>query len=249
MVSQEEWIGRFEGDSKRYWGLHRERIGKVLKFAAEQKPKKVLDIGCGDGYFLNEAGKLLPGAELHGMDMYKTLKYSSIKFKKHRFEKKLPYNSNFFDFVFCGEFIEHLQDEVALMSELNRVLKPTGSLVLTTPNLNFWASRFCFAAGWAPFFSYLDSIYDANPITNRIAGKYAHNFGHQRIYNLHSLRNLLEKSNFELLDYSGAHLNVRTYPGYSGLGKLWLWLGSAADWLLSRRATLSATLILFAKKK
>ena len=41
-----------------------------------------------------------------------------------------------FDTVVCGELIEHLfQDPMFLMSEVNRILKPGGHLILTTPNI------------------------------------------------------------------------------------------------------------------
>ena len=46
-----------------------------------------------------------------------------------------PYPSHYFDTVVCGELLEHLQsDPMHMMSEVYRVLKPDGILVLTTPN-------------------------------------------------------------------------------------------------------------------
>ncbi len=47
-----------------------------------------------------------------------------------------PYTDASFDTVICGELIEHLfQDPMYMMSEINRILKPGGHLVLTTPNV------------------------------------------------------------------------------------------------------------------
>ena len=47
-----------------------------------------------------------------------------------------PYPDGHFSTVFCGELIEHLfEDPMHLMSEVNRILKPGGHLVLTTPNV------------------------------------------------------------------------------------------------------------------
>jgi SAM-dependent methyltransferase len=46
-----------------------------------------------------------------------------------------PYPSHHFDTVVCGELLEHLEhDPMHMMSEIYRVLKPSGVLVLTTPN-------------------------------------------------------------------------------------------------------------------
>lgn len=47
-----------------------------------------------------------------------------------------PYPDAAFDTVLCCELIEHLvNDPMAMMSEINRILKPGGHLVLTTPNI------------------------------------------------------------------------------------------------------------------
>jgi glycosyltransferase involved in cell wall biosynthesis/SAM-dependent methyltransferase len=47
-----------------------------------------------------------------------------------------PYPDGHFATVLCGELIEHLtEDPMHLMSEINRIVKPGGHLVLTTPNI------------------------------------------------------------------------------------------------------------------
>ena len=49
---------------------------------------------------------------------------------------RFPYPDEHFSTVLCGELIEHLfEDPMHLMSEVNRILKPGGHLVLTTPNI------------------------------------------------------------------------------------------------------------------
>jgi len=47
----------------------------------------------------------------------------------------LPVKSNCLDIIFAGEIIEHLIDTDHFLDEIHRVLKKSGSLVLTTPNL------------------------------------------------------------------------------------------------------------------
>jgi glycosyltransferase involved in cell wall biosynthesis/SAM-dependent methyltransferase len=49
---------------------------------------------------------------------------------------RFPYADEAFDTVVCGELIEHLpSDPMHLMCEVNRILKPGGHLLLTTPNI------------------------------------------------------------------------------------------------------------------
>lgn len=51
-------------------------------------------------------------------------------------EETFPYQDNFFDVVLCCEIIEHLlADPVHALLEIRRVLKPGGTLVLSTPNV------------------------------------------------------------------------------------------------------------------
>ena len=48
---------------------------------------------------------------------------------------RFPYPNEYFDTVLCCELLEHLaKDPMHMMCEINRILKPNGTLVLTTPN-------------------------------------------------------------------------------------------------------------------
>jgi glycosyltransferase involved in cell wall biosynthesis/SAM-dependent methyltransferase len=47
-----------------------------------------------------------------------------------------PYDDGYFSTVLCCELIEHLsEDPMHMMAEINRILRPAGRLVLTTPNI------------------------------------------------------------------------------------------------------------------
>jgi glycosyltransferase involved in cell wall biosynthesis/SAM-dependent methyltransferase len=49
---------------------------------------------------------------------------------------RFPYDDGYFSTVLCCELIEHLfADPMHLMSEVNRILRPGGHIVLTTPNI------------------------------------------------------------------------------------------------------------------
>ena len=49
---------------------------------------------------------------------------------------RFPYDDEYFSTVLCCELIEHLfEDPMHMMAEINRILRPGGHLVLTTPNI------------------------------------------------------------------------------------------------------------------
>lgn len=58
--------------------------------------------------------------------------------------QKLPYQDNAFDLVTCTEVIEHIEHYREALREMHRVLKPSGVLVVTTPNILNIKSRLRF---------------------------------------------------------------------------------------------------------
>ena len=56
----------------------------------------------------------------------------------------LPYANGKFDLVTCTEVVEHLENYRRLLREMYRVLKPGGTVIITTPNVLNLQSRFRF---------------------------------------------------------------------------------------------------------
>ena len=64
-----------------------------------------------------------------------------------------PYPDESFDTVLCCELLEHLvEDPMFMMGEINRILKPGGHLVLTTPNVGSRRSISAILLGYHPAF-------------------------------------------------------------------------------------------------
>ena len=64
-----------------------------------------------------------------------------------------PYPDEYFSTVLCGELIEHLpSDPMFMMSEINRILKPGGHFVLTTPNIGSMRAIKAILEGYHPGF-------------------------------------------------------------------------------------------------
>jgi 2-polyprenyl-3-methyl-5-hydroxy-6-metoxy-1,4-benzoquinol methylase len=103
--------------------------------------KKALDVGCRDGYWSEKLK--LKGYQVVAMDVEprcpKALCIDA--------NQMLPFPDSEFDLIWCSEVIEHLKDPAFTFAEFKRVLKPSGSLVMTTPNQKFWLFRIIEAAG------------------------------------------------------------------------------------------------------
>lgn len=98
----------------------------------------LLDIGCSDGSFAAHAGEVLSAAT-HGVDIASTAVRKAKRVldtaKCFDINNPLPFDDNSFDIVFALEVIEHVFDTDLLVSEIRRVLKRGGAVILSTPNL------------------------------------------------------------------------------------------------------------------
>jgi ubiquinone/menaquinone biosynthesis C-methylase UbiE len=92
---------------------------------------------------------------------------------------KLPFDDNTFDCVVTSEVLEHIQDDVNVISELHRVLKPGGSLGVTVPS--WWPEKI----NWM-----LSDEYHAPKSVG----------GHVRIYSATELKAKLRSAGLEVTD-------------------------------------------------
>ena len=108
--------------------------------------ERVLDVGCGEGWFVDEL--LHAGMRVVGIDVaeepLRRARRSRIKRSPigQRPELDLrvveadgpwPLDDASFDVVWAGETIEHVADTAGWPSEIRRVLRPGGRLLLSTP--------------------------------------------------------------------------------------------------------------------
>jgi 2-polyprenyl-3-methyl-5-hydroxy-6-metoxy-1,4-benzoquinol methylase len=76
-------------------------------------------------------------------------------------EEDVPFPDSHFDVVLCVEGIEHVKNRHRLLEELRRVLRPGGTLILTTPNMLSVRARLAYClAGQRAFRSYIDEHTD-----------------------------------------------------------------------------------------
>jgi SAM-dependent methyltransferase len=111
----------------------------VLGWLAELPRGRVLDCPSGRGALAHElaaAGFAVVGVDLGGAVLGRG--YDRVRADLNR---PLPFTDAAFDAVACVEGIEHLERPVDALREFHRVLRPGGTLVLTTPNVLHLGSR------------------------------------------------------------------------------------------------------------
>ena len=178
-------------DFKRFvytWGLAKEINGKCLELGGNPyfttmllKKFTNLDVSLANYFGYENNGEFTQTVIYRDLDQSK--KNKDLKYLHFNVEKdSFPYEDDEFDLVIFAEIIEHLlNDPCSVLREIKRVLKPGGTLILTTPNVARLENIARLISG--------ANIYD--PYSGY--GPYGR---HNREYNLHELEQLLKFEGF-----------------------------------------------------
>lgn len=166
------------------------RVRTIFEWLDFEDSDRVLDCGCGRGFYLNFI-RQLSNCQLIGMDI--EIPYLRIAQRiVTRFEDvlvtaadiyQLPFPDDYFDKVILTEVLEHLADDHRALSEIARTLRPGGLIAITVPNANYPFS-------WDPINKTLESLFGTHISEGPLAGIWAN---HVRLYHSSELRTLVEE--------------------------------------------------------
>ena len=130
----EAYFGRLEKHGVDFCQYDKERYDRM----AEKFTSGVfLDLGVGDSPICVDLEKKTKG-EYHALDFAKRImeylgkKYPQVKYV-HGDVLNTCYEDETFDYVVMGELLEHMDSPQNLIKEAMRILKPNGTLALSTP--------------------------------------------------------------------------------------------------------------------
>lgn len=163
----------FRVEQSHWWYLGRRKIitefvADICRRVTDRRPR-ILDVGCGTGANLILLSKF---GDAEGVDVSE----DALAFCRERGLDKvrlgageeLPYDDNTFDLVTALDVVEHMDNDLAGLSEMRRVLRPGGRVLL-----------------FVPTFMFLWGLQDV--VSN-----------HRRRYRLPQLRRVLEQAGFEI---------------------------------------------------
>ena len=126
----------WDGDRRICYGGYRylegrwEKVARAISehYELPDKPK-ILDIGCGKGFLLYDFLKVIPDAEIHGIDISPYAIANSKEEIRHRLQvgtaTQLPWSDNYFDLVISITTLHnlHAYDLDPALCEMERVGK------------------------------------------------------------------------------------------------------------------------------
>ena len=163
----------FRVEQSHWWYTGRRKIlsefVETISRQVTDRCPRILDVGCGTGANLLMLSKY---GEAEGVDISE----DALAFCRERgldkvrlgAGEKLPYDDGTFDLVTAFDVVEHMDDDLAGLREMRRVLRPGGRVLL-----------------FVPTFMFLWGLQDE--VSN-----------HRRRYRLPELRRVLEQAGFEI---------------------------------------------------
>lgn len=236
-------------DHYEYWQRHSQRHAALLDrekthlrlLRGVARPGQTFfDAGCGDGSFLDVVARELPELQVSGADFssepVRAARLRGLDVHEANFDADFAYGDDAFDIVNAAQVIEHIYNPDHFVRELHRVLKPSGALIISTPNLCAWFNRFLFPLGIQPIFyeTSTESTHVGAGILRSLK-RGDHPVGHLRLFTERALVDLLERHGFRIVASRGAIFD-------EGFPRLALYF----DRLFTIRTSLSALLVILA---
>jgi SAM-dependent methyltransferase len=158
--------------------------------APGRPPARVLDVGCGEARFTAElasAGFPVVGVDVAEEPLRRArARHPQLELRVVPLEGAWPLPDAGFDLVWAGETIEHVADTAGWLSEVRRVLRAGGTLVVSTP-AHGRVAMLRLALSHRAFAEHFDPLGD-----------------HLRFYSARTLTRLLEEFGFEDVDVRSA---------------------------------------------
>lgn len=129
-------------------GGREELDAAAMHLPSPATPGRLMEVGCGSGVALERMQSF--GWQVEGVDpdpaAAEAARARGVLVRTGSLENQ-RYPESHFDAIYMAHVLEHVHDPAGLLRECSRVLKPGGTLVAITPNVESWGHR-QFGASW-----------------------------------------------------------------------------------------------------
>lgn len=112
----------------------------IFSLIRNDSTAKIADIPAGSGAFVKRL-KDAKYEKIFAIDIQNILEFEHDNFIQADMTKELPIPNCNLDIVVCIDGIEHINNHFFFVNEVNRILKPGGEFIISTPNISSLRSR------------------------------------------------------------------------------------------------------------
>ncbi|MHB1133877.1 MAG: class I SAM-dependent methyltransferase [Chloroflexota bacterium] len=190
------------------WGFGQERRLNLVLRHVDLSNRRILDIGCGVGAYVEAFRRFSPFVWGVDVDEEKVVEASAnLPNLSVAPAESLPYCANYFDVTFLHEVIEHVTDDRQAIAEACRVTAPGGCIVIFAPNRLYPLETHGVYLGKR-------HIYKLVPFVNYLPDSLRRHFcPHVRCYTASALRGLFEGQNVAF------DVETQVYPAFDNIAR------------------------------
>ncbi len=197
------------GEPSYVWRSGQERRLNMIRRYLNLDNALILEFGCGNGIYASQFRRRFTN-NVEAFDIEAERVVEAQEDTPHALVaagEMLPYASNRFDLVFSNEVIEHVADDRTSASEMVRVARPGGKIILFCPNRwypfethgHYWRGKYHF--GNTPLINYLPDTF-----RNRLAP-------HVRAYTAKGIQAIFRDQPVRVVDHT------RIFGGYDNIAR------------------------------
>ena len=120
------------------------RVSLLMNWLKPAHAGTILDVGCGRGFYTEAVARVYPQATAVGVDynekpltLAREQAHAALVSLARSDARALPFPAASFDAVICPDVLEHIVEHDVVLSDVNRVLKDGGLLLITVPHQNY----------------------------------------------------------------------------------------------------------------
>jgi len=150
----------------------------VRSHFAKLQGEYILDLGCGYGCYTEYFRNI--GADIIGIDGSDEMiniakgKFTNCDFKTIDITKKLPFDDDTFDIVFCNQVLMDIEDITSVFSEVKRILKSRGIFYFSIVHPAFYDSEWQADENGYRYAKAMKAYIDEYSFTNTFWGETKH---------------------------------------------------------------------------
>lgn len=124
-------------EAANFWFVARNQLILWALQTYSPDAKTFLEVGCGTGFVLSGIAKAIPEISLYGSEIFLAgLSHAAARVPRANFmqmdARRVPFAEEF-DAIGAFDVLEHIDEDLSVLAQLYRALKPGGTLLLTVP--------------------------------------------------------------------------------------------------------------------